>query len=285
MAVFGWLMLFFCAGVAYWSLRRYRRLRWRMVRLQEALRTAKTDIHAVEKTHLDKERRWENTEEKLRNYLQLLDVLINTIPNPIYYKDEKGYFQGCNNMFAESIMGLKRDRIIGKRALEMPDQIPTDLAATYQRQEMIMLEKGTFRTHEAPVQCADGRNREFLFSLAPLHNQEGEPMGSVTVMSDLTEKNKAAQERLAKKKLEGVLETAGGVCHEFNQPLQALAGYIDIIAFKAKAGQDIADPIKKAREQIERMGAITNKLQRITHYETMEYADNTKIIDINKSAG
>lgn len=285
MAFLGWLTLFLSMGLTYWSLRQYRRLQRRMLRLQEALRTAKTDIYTVEKTHQDKERRWESTEEKLRNYLQLLDVLINTISNPIYFKDQNGYFQGCNKVFAESIMGLKRDGIIGKRSLEMPDQIPTDLAATYQRQEMIMLEKNIFRTHEAPVQCADGRRREFLFSLAPLHNQEGEPMGSVTVMSDLTDKNKAAQERLAKKKLEGVLETAGGVCHEFNQPLQALAGYIDIIAFKAKAGQDITEPIKKAHQQIERMAAITSKLQRITHYETMEYADNTKIIDIDKSSG
>jgi hypothetical protein len=32
------------------------------------------------------------------------------------------------------------------------------------------------------------------------------------------------------------------------------------------------------------MRSITAKLQGITHYETMEYADKTKIIDIHKSS-
>lgn len=284
MSIFGWIVLILSIGCLLGTLRACHRLRRRMGRLQEALRTAKVQIHNAEQTHMEKERQREGTEERLRNYLQLLDILINTIPNPIYFKDANGHFQGCNKEFAQTILGLNRDKIIGKRPQQMPEQIPPDLAATYQRQEMIMMEKGIFRNHEAPVQCADGRRREFLFSLAPIRISKDEPMGSVTVMSDLTDKNRAAQERLEKEKLEGVLETAGGVCHEFNQPMQALAGYLDLISLKAKSGKDSSEQIKKALMQIERMSAITSKLQRITHYETMDYANNKKIIDIHKSA-
>lgn len=278
------MMLLLSCGLVAWSIQRQRKTQQHFKRMQTALREARSNIENLEQQHLKKEVQREATEEKLRGYLQLLDVLINTIPNPIYYKDEQGIFQGCNTMFANTILGLKRDRIIGKRAQDIPEQIPPDLAATYQRQEMNTLGKGSYLTHEAQVQCADGHRRDFLFTLAPINNPKGEAIGSVSVLADLTEKNRAEKDRLEKKKLEGVLETAGGVCHEFNQPMQALSGYLEILALKIKPDHSGLEYIEKAMNQIERMGSVTTKLQRITRYETMPYADKTRIIDINKSS-
>ena len=103
-------------------------------------------------------------------------------------------------------------------------------------------------------------------------------------MSDLTEKNRAAQDRLQKEKLQGVLETAGAVCHELNQPLQALSGYIEILAMKAGGDEKIRTTLDKINEQISRMAQITDNLQNITRYETTDYAGNKKIIDIYKAS-
>ncbi|MBI5064408.1 MAG: PAS domain-containing protein, partial [Desulfatitalea sp.] len=225
----------------------------------------------------------ESTEDRLRGYLQLLDALINTIPNPIYFLDAQGVFQGCNKVFARNILGLTRDQIIGRRPLEMPEQIPPDLAATYQHQEMVMAQKGGYHSFEEQVRCADGARREFLFSMAPIQNLGGDASGCVVVLSDLTEKNRAARDRLQREKLEGVLETAGAVCHEFNQPLQALSGFLEILAVTLGAQPDGA-PMERALAQIDRMRTITAKLQGISHYETMEYGEKTKIIDIHKSS-
>jgi PAS domain S-box-containing protein len=284
MTTIAWITLFLSMGLAVWSAYQYQNSRQQRKRLQTALDEAKLKIDQLEQVHLKKEIQRKGTEEKLRSYLQLLDALINAIPNPIYYKNEQGVFQGCNVVFAETILGLTRDHIIGKRAQALSDQIPPDLAATYQREEMNALRKGSCLTHEAQVRCADGRHRDFLFTLAPIKNRQGQAIGSVSVLADLTERNRAAEDRLEKKKLEGVLETAGGVCHEFNQPVQALSGFLEIMALKTETDTDSLEYIHKAMAQIERMGDITAKLQRITHYETMAYADKTRIIDIHKSS-
>ncbi|MDA8138919.1 MAG: PAS domain-containing protein [Desulfobacteraceae bacterium] len=284
MTLLAWSIVLLSAGAAGWALYWYHACNRQMIQGQHALREAKRKISALEDEYLQKETQWQSTEEKLRGYLQLLDVLINTIPNPIYYKDQEGVFQGCNAVFAESILGLTRDRIIGRRAQEMTEQIPPDLAAAYLRQEMNALHKGSSLTHEAAVQCADGQRRDYLFTLAPIKSRQGAAIGSVSVLADLTEKNKAARVRLQKEKLEGVLETAGGVCHEFNQPLQALSGYLEILAVKIQSESSGMALIQKALDQVQRMGDTTAKLQRITHYETMEYFDKSKIIDIHKSS-
>ncbi len=280
-----WIIMALIIGLAAAAGLMTYRLARNQSKVAQALKEARQRISVMEEEHGQREIQRHATEEKLRSYLQLLDALLNTISNPIYFKDVDGVFQGCNKVFAKVILGLTRDRIIGKRQQDLPQQIPPDLAATYQRQEILMMEKGSFHTFEAPVQCADGPCRDFLFNLAPIQDNSGTAVGSVAVLSDLTDKNRAAEDRLQKEKLEGVLETAGGICHEFNQPLQALSGYIELLGVKLASGNpDVIIYLQKAMQQIERMRAITAKLQGITRYETMAYAGNNKIIDIARSS-
>ena len=278
-----WIVCFVFLLILGWGLHLLQRQNRKIGKLKDALLEAHQKTHRQQETHSESKTHWEKTEEKLRGYLQLMDTLINTIPNPIYFKDAQGYYQGCNKVFAQKILGLTRDRIIGKRPQELIDQMPADLAAAYQREELKMSDKAGVHTFESPVQCADGKRRDFLFSLAPVLDLQGQLDGSVAVLSDLTEKNRAAQHRIQKEKLEGVLETAGAVCHEFNQPLQAISGYSELMAMKL-ADHEASAYIDKITAQIERMRDITDKLQGVTRYETKDYAGDTKIIDIHKAS-
>ncbi len=283
MMFFMWTLLVLMAGLIIWGGVRYRRQSRALKRLRHSLQAANQQICEQKTTHSRNSSQWAQTEERLRGYLQLLDTLINTIPNPIFIKDDQGVYQGCNNVFAKKILGLTRDRIIGKRPQELTDQIPAELAAVYQREEIKMIRKAGFHAFETEVQCADGNRREFLFSLAPVIDEKGQTSGSVAVLSDLTEKNSALRDRMQKEKLEGVLETAGAVCHELNQPLQALSGYSELIAMQTSADK-ILPYTRQIITQVERMRDITQKLQGITRYEATEYGGQTKIIDIHKAS-
>ncbi len=284
MQILYWLSMLLLFGLVVWEGYQLRRQHLKIHKLKQSLLQLNRQTHKQEADYTQKRAHWEQTEVKLRDFLQLLDTVMNTIPNPIYFKDADGIYQGCNKVFSKEILGLTRDRIIGKRPQELPQQIPAALAATYQREEMKMVDKGGFHTFEAEVQRADGQRRDFLFSLAPVMDAQGDCDGSVAVLSDLTEKNRAARDRMQKEKLEGVLETAGAVCHEFNQPLQAISGYTELMAMKLD-GHDARTYIDKLTTQIARMRDITDKLQGVTRYETKDYAGDTKIIDIHKASG
>ncbi len=224
------------------------------------------------------------SEAKLREYLQLLDTLINTIPNPIYYKDGDGVFLGCNRAFSRDVIGQPRNQIIGRRNQDLTGQIPADLAAFIQKQEYAMLERRGVHVFETVIPCADGNSREFLFSTAAVETGEGQVTGSVGVMMDLTERNRAERNRLQKEKFQGVLETAGAVCHEMNQPLQALSGYAELIQSELEPGHRLIDLTEKVLSQVERVADITCKLQNVTRYETVTYSNRSRIIDIHRSA-
>jgi CheY-like chemotaxis protein len=97
---------------------------------------------------------------------------------------------------------------------------------------------------------------------------------------------KLEKKLLEEEKLSGVLEMAGAICHELNQPMQVVSGYSELLMMDMEDKDKLAySYIKMVKEQADKMGSITRKLMRITKYETQDYIEGGKIIDINKAAG
>lgn len=92
------------------------------------------------------------------------------------------------------------------------------------------------------------------------------------------------EERLRRERLQGVIEMAGAACHELNQPLQALSGYSQLLFSDLSEDSPLFWQIKKIKEMTDRLGKITRKIMHITRYETMEYIEGSKIIDIDKAS-
>jgi len=107
-------------------------------------------------------------------------------------------------------------------------------------------------------------------------------LGYLTVV---TKEMKAEEERLERERLQVLLEMAGAVCHELNQPMQAISGYSENLVLNVKKDDPLYPKLKKIMELTLSMGDITGKLMKITRYETKDYVQGIKIIDIDKSSG
>jgi len=92
------------------------------------------------------------------------------------------------------------------------------------------------------------------------------------------------EERLQREKLQGVLEMAGAACHELNQPLQVLSVYSHRLFGDLPEDSPRFEEIKKMKEEIDHLGQITIKIMNVTRYETKEYIEGSKIIDIDKAS-
>jgi len=90
-------------------------------------------------------------------------------------------------------------------------------------------------------------------------------------------------ERVKKEKLQSILEIAGAVCHELNQPLQAVSGYSELVKLEMDESDPLYPKIEEIQKQVDRMGMITRKLSSITEYETKDYV-NSKIIDLDRAS-
>ncbi len=75
------------------------------------------------------------------------------------------------------------------------------------------------------------------------------------------------QQAAPNEKLRRVLETAGTVCHDLNQPLMAVSGYCELIMMDVEDDQPIYRQLNKMKEQVDRMGVITRNLMDIIRRE------------------
>lgn len=93
----------------------------------------------------------------------------------------------------------------------------------------------------------------------------------------------AARRQVEKESLKAVLETAGGVCHELNQPLQAIMGTVQLQLMDVDPSQPLHAALSDIDRHARRMGEITRKLMQITRYRTRPYLDGIQILDIEGS--
>ena len=92
----------------------------------------------------------------------------------------------------------------------------------------------------------------------------------------------AIQNIAEEEKLKGVLETAGGICHELNQPLQYILGAIQILMMDLDPAAPMYQSLDAVRASVEHMGEITRKLTAITYYRSRKYPGGNDIIDIQQ---
>lgn len=130
----------------------------------------------------------------LKNQKLFLDRLLETIPSPVFYKDKKGRYTGCNNAF-EQYIGLTKEEIIGKTVYDIA---PKELADTYYAKDKDLLEAPKTRSYESRVQYADGTLHDVIFKKATLLDQHDHVQGIIGMLLDITER-KHAEEEIRKK--------------------------------------------------------------------------------------
>jgi PAS domain S-box-containing protein len=104
---------------------------------------------------------------------------------------------------------------------------------------------------------------------------------TIDIIIDITERKNAQVQRVKREKLKGALEIAGAVCHELNQPLQALLGNSELIVMDRNSDKKIINKrLNNIIDQINRIGKIIKKVSSITQYKTIKYVGDVKIFDI-----
>lgn len=108
-------------------------------------------------------------------------------------------------------------------------------------------------------------------------------IGGLIINRQLTYRLQSEAESRNLAKLQGVLETAGAVCHELNQPMQAITGYSELLEMHIGKESPHYDKANAIMKQVKRLSRITTKLMTITHYASKNYL-NGKIIDIDMAS-
>jgi PAS domain S-box-containing protein len=124
---------------------------------------------------------WKITQDTLENQLRLLQHIISTFPNPVFYSDVHGKFLGCNAAFAE-IIGKKCEDLTGKC---IADNLNPALITFFCASDTELLNKPGVVTFSGIVTYADGSTHKISVQKSTFTHFDGTLAGVVTmILSD-----------------------------------------------------------------------------------------------------
>jgi PAS domain S-box-containing protein len=218
-------------------------------------------------------------EEALRASEKKYRTILDSIEEGYYEVDLKGTLKFVNEPMCR-LVGFPREQL-----LTMNNQ---DYTSPETAKKMYQLYNRIYRTREPSGILAfslQRKDRKLSVELSAnlITDEVGEPVGFRGLLRDVTNRNRAEKRRREFERLQGVLEMAGAICHEMNQPLQSMLGYADLLALSQNTTQTEKACITGITDQVDRIKSITGKLMHITRYQTVEYLNGSKIFDIHGS--
>ena len=145
-----------------------------------------TVYHCIWRDITDRKR----AEDRLRESEAFLNTLLNTIPIPVFYKDNTGAYLGFNKAF-ETFFGTTKEHLVGK---SVSDINPPELAQVYQRKDKEMFASKETQQYEAQVRNTQGSLRDVVFNKAVFTDSRGDVGGLVGTILDITERKRTEEQ-------------------------------------------------------------------------------------------
>jgi urea ABC transporter urea binding protein len=106
--------------------------------------------------------------------------------------------------------------------------------------------------------------------ISPVVNASGTTVNYVAVKRDITEEIKMESQYRQAQKMEAVGRLAAGVAHDFNNQLQVILGYCDMLMMDRQPGDPLWDPIVQVRQAADRARSTTSHLLAFSRRQLLE---------------
>ncbi|MGL4370848.1 MAG: PAS domain S-box protein, partial [Spirochaetota bacterium] len=159
--------------------------------------------------------------------LRSINAIVNTMPNPVFFKDDEFRYCFFNQAF-EDFVGVRKEILIGNIAADIADR---ENCSEYERSDRIIVETKKFYSYESKIKHADGTMRDAVFYKSPIFSADGAFRGIVGVILDISERKKMEEAlSLFKHVVEQsptsiVMTDRAGVIEYINPHFTALTGY------------------------------------------------------------
>ena len=226
------------------------------------------------------------TDDELKNSQRMLQMVLDTIPARVFWKDKESVYLGCNKLFAYDSGLQNPEELIGKTDYDMGWKEQADL---YRADDKKVMQLGKPKlNYQEPQSTPDGQIIWLETSKIPLTDKKGNVVGILGTYQDITERKLNQQELdLYRKRLEDMvaertaaLEASNkelesysySIAHDLRSPLRTLVSFSQIIAHDAapKLNSEELDALQRIMSAGKHMADLIDdilELSRITRQE------------------
>ncbi len=128
-------------------------------------------------------------EERIAAQMRFQEVLIDTVPMPLFYKDAAGRYLGFNRAY-EQAFGVRRQDLLGKTVLDL-DYLDEARRLQFHADADTALHSSAAVHREVPMPFADGKVHQMLYWLQGFQDADGTPGGVIGAFVDIHERPRA----------------------------------------------------------------------------------------------
>jgi len=195
---------------------------------------------------------------------QLLDSIIDNIPNMIFLKRASDLCFELFNKAGENLLGYSRTDLLGKGNDDFWPREQADWFTATDRK--VLASAAVTEIPEEAIRTASGETRYLHTWKVPLHDKGGEPTHLLGISVDITERKKMEMEIQERRnemeelqKMHVAAQTAAAIAHEINQPLLAICTYSEAAQMLLKAENPNLDKVHKAMAGCEQQALRAGK--------------------------
>ncbi|WP_321403125.1 ATP-binding protein [Maridesulfovibrio sp.] len=189
-------------------------------------------------------------EKRIKAQLSFQEILMDTIPLLICWKDKSQRYLGANHSFTDffglgspwALVGLTDAEVdVHRRFAEQ--------AAVWEKK---VLQTGKPRMGINWSLIREGEEPVWLeINKVPLYNEKGEVVGTLSTAEDVTRKVNLEKQLLQSQKMEAIGTLAGGIAHDFNNILTSIMNSVELALSDIEEGtltwKDLDRAIKAAQ--------------------------------------
>jgi len=198
-------------------------------------------------------------EQSMRRSQRILQLVMDNIPQCIFWKDADSRYLGCNRNFARLMGFSEPEEIIGKSDAELK-WVDAELLREYGIRVM-ETNVPEFEMIEQ-FQEVEGRTVYLDTATIPYHNEKGEVIGVIGTIEDISEKIESEEALIRREKSQSMAKVAKALQNELSDPIMALA-VIDEVIHNTDPKNPLYAFLTNAREQVEKLNVTVEKLRKI----------------------
>jgi PAS domain S-box-containing protein len=192
----------------------------------------------------------------------LMAVLMDTIPDRIYFKDSESRFVLINKALA-AVLGVSDPaQAIGRTDFDF--YTAEHAQGTFDVEQAIVRSGQPIFDLEEMETWPDGRVIWVSTTKMPLRDETGVVVGTFGISKDITERRHAQSQIIQAQRLESLGTLAGGIAHQFNNINAIIKGYMDILLESRDLSALSRNYCMEALKRVNRLVDITNRLQGLT---------------------
>ncbi|MEZ6010155.1 MAG: PAS domain-containing protein [Planctomycetota bacterium] len=224
----------------------------------QGVRDTRGVVRYLQGTLFDVTRRRE-TQDELKAERERGEIMLRSITDAVIGLDAEGRVQQMNEA-AVQLLGVT-ERAARGRPLESVASFESASGATpFKGVAAWVRPDGGGRGSEVQLVTRDRGVRQIVVAGAPLRGPNGEEVGVVVVLRDITDHMRREEELLRAAKLESVGVLAGGIAHDFNNILAGIIGNLSLARMDVEAESDTGYSLQQALDAAVRAQDLTRQL-------------------------